>query len=213
MITREYMQEIDSAAIKQLNIPGIVLMENASIGFMQYLPEEEDNYLIMCGTGNNGGDGLAVARHLYNRKKNVAITIVGDMAKASADFLTNFKICQAMKIEMKNYENISLFENDMEKHNIIIDALLGTGLKGDVREPFYSIIDSINSSGKKVYSIDIPSGLCANKGVPLGISVKAAMTVTMHRIKIGLNIGKEYTGVIKIASIGIPFDFTPKREV
>lgn len=210
MITREEMQAIDTSAMKQLEIPGIILMENASISFVQYLPQDEDNYLIIAGMGNNGGDGLAIARHLAVTNKKVSIIIVGDLLKSKHDFFVNFKIIKAMKLNLDFYDDILKLEKEIEKSDIIIDSLLGTGLKGQVKEPFFTIIDAINNSGKKVYSVDIPSGLDTNNGIPLGICVKADMTVTMHAMKIGLHTGKEYTGDVKIANIGIPFDYKPK---
>lgn len=204
MITRERMQEIDKNAIEKVGIPSIVLMENAAIHFTYQLNPIEDHYIILASVGNNGGDGLAIGRQLLNQNKKVKILIIGNLEKATTDFMINYHILKKLGHIPLWITEVLEIEKHLEDGDIIIDAIFGIGLKGEVREPYQEIIKKINASNKKIISVDIPSGLDANTGSPLGICVKAHQTITMYAIKQGLIKGSEWVGKVSIASIGIP---------
>ncbi|NLM06696.1 MAG: NAD(P)H-hydrate epimerase [Tissierellia bacterium] len=203
MITREEMQAIDRSAIEDLEIPSIVLMENAAINTFYNMPKDEDNYLILAGVGNNGGDGLALGRQLLNNNKKVSFLITGDITKSSTDFLCNLKILQKMNVKIDIYKNVKDLKSHIDKSSVVIDSIFGTGLIRPLSEKYIGIVKAVNESGKKVYSIDIPTGLDANTGIPLGGSIKANRTFTMHEVKIGLDKGREYVGEVTVCSIGI----------
>lgn len=212
MITREEMQAIDKSAINDLCIPSIVLMENAALNTFYQLPEDEDSYLILAGVGNNGGDGLALGRQLINAGKKVSFLITGDITKSSTDFLTNLKILQKMKADLSEYTNIEDLKSKIRDSEIIIDSIFGTGLVRPLLDKHLGIVNAVNESDKKIYSIDIPTGLDANEGIPLGGAIKAKITYTMHEIKIGLEKGRKYAGDVIVCNIGISRDYKIKTQ-
>jgi len=156
---------------------------------------------IFCGGGNNGGDGFVVARHLYNNNVKVKVFVVHDEYKYSGDARINLKIVKRIKIPVNKISNIK----GKLRADLIIDALLGTGTSGELRETYKEIIKKINSLKKPVVSIDVPSGIDADTGLSLGAVVKANATVTMAAIKKGLlkNEGKKNSGKIYVVDIGI----------
>ncbi len=210
IISATQMQAIDRYAIEKIGIPSIVLMENAAIKFIDAIDlENTESYTIICATGNNGGDGLAIARHLFLNNKIVDLFIIGEPDKGTDDFKINLNILKNIKLpftivnqnlmEAKNSLEKSLKENDLT-----IDALFGIGLNGEVSGLYSQIIKKINQHARKVLAVDIPSGLDANSGKVLGIAVKANQTISFHHIKKGLSRNKLYSGEVLVADIGIP---------
>lgn len=204
MITREEMQQIDRDAIDHLHIPSIVLMENAAIHFVYQLDLSRDNYLILASVGNNGGDGLAITRQLMIRNKKVQTIVIGNLEKSTPDFLINYNILKHLGAEPLITGDLEIIEEKIAEADVIIDALFGIGIKTPLREPYPQLIDAVNRSGRHIVSVDIPSGLDANTGIPLGTCIKADKTITMHAVKQGFFKGKEFVGELSIASIGIP---------
>ncbi|MCS7229301.1 MAG: NAD(P)H-hydrate dehydratase [Candidatus Kryptonium sp.] len=214
----EEMRKCDSYAIDQLGIPGLLLMENASQGvvnsiLMKYGGVAGKKVFVFCGSGNNGGDGLAVARKLFGMKADVYVFLLSEPEKLRGDAKTNYEI--ALRIN-KNKREIDVFEiitlkdvKDLEKYprpDLVIDAIFGTGFKGKVQGLFYDVISWINSIRAYTVSIDIPSGLDGDTGEVAGIAVRADLTATMGLPKTGLmlNLGKILPGKIYIIDIGIP---------
>lgn len=167
---------------------------------------------ILCGPGNNGGDGLAVARTLHNRGFDVLVFYVGDIERvtdASDDVRTNQALLNRLGIEvieLNSVDQIRDAENDIAQSVVIIDAMFGTGLTRTLDEPWRQVIDIVNQSDASVLSIDVPSGLCTNTGVVMGDCVRADVTVTFTLPKIGFSegAGETMTGEVKVAEIGIP---------
>jgi len=162
--------------------------------------------VIFCGCGNNGGDGFVAARHLFNKGVSATVVIMNDPDKYTGDALTNLKIISKFKIKIKKW---NYWKTDFCSPDIIIDGLLGTGFKGEVREPYASAIKKINSFDKPVVSIDVPSGLNADTGCSGGETVNASVTVTMAAVKKGC-IAKsalKFCGKIIVADIGLPRNF------
>lgn len=207
-LSAEKMRETDRYAIEELKIPGIVLMENAVIKFISNLDLSKDKYLVAAGGGNNGGDGFGIARHLKVLGKDVKVALLGDSARIKGDAKINFDILEKLEIPVIEINDMNWHELEdySEEADIIIDAILGTGLDLDITGYYKYSIAIINSSEKPVYAVDLPSGLNATTGKIMGIAVKAVKTVTFQYMKEGFQNeeSKEYTGEVVVENIGIP---------
>ncbi|BBM52444.1 carbohydrate kinase [Leptotrichia trevisanii] len=200
----ETTRKIDSFAINELKIPGIVLMENAAISFVKHIDENEDNFLIICGKGNNGGDGYAIARQLFSKRKNVKIFCISN-ENMSNDCSINYEICKNMGIEI--FYEIEELNKLLLECEVVIEGIFGTGLNSEIKGIYREIIEKINavSNNKKIYSIDIPSGINGDTGEIMGISIKANVTISFVTYKKGfLNSKiKNYLGKVIIENIGL----------
>ena len=206
-ISCQEMKEMDSYAINTVGIPSIVLMENAALKVINNIDLNFNNFTVVCGRGNNGGDGLAVARHLIIKGKKVRIYIVGDIKNGTEDFNINLSILKNLKAEIiniKNEKELLQLKEDLSVSDITIDALFGIGLKRNIEGLYLEIIKMINNESKQIISVDIPSGIDGDTGKPMGICVKADKTVTFHKMKKGLLNCGNYTGEIIVEDIGIP---------
>lgn len=202
------MKGMDSYAINNIGIPSIILMENAALKVLENIDlNNMDSYTIVCGTGNNGGDGLAVARHLILKEKTVDLFIVGSLDKGTKDFNVNLNILKNIGLNFTNIvdnNGLDRLGKATKNNKLTIDSIFGIGITRNVEGLFFNVIDIINKNSKSILSIDIPSGLDGDTGKVLGIAVKANKTVTFHRMKNGLTENKDYTGDIIVADIGIP---------
>ncbi|MFH1227173.1 MAG: NAD(P)H-hydrate epimerase [Planctomycetota bacterium] len=211
-LSRAQMQKSDRIAIERFGIPSLLLMENAgrivAEESIKLLGESQNRrVLVVCGKGNNGGDGLVAARYLVNRRIKTDILFLDKPVNPSRTVETavNLHIARKMKIPLlTDYKK--LLAGKFKKYGLIIDAIFGVGLAREVLPPYSEIVRAINNSGLPIVAIDIPSGLDADTGRPLGIAVKAKLTVTMSAPKKGfLKPGAGfYTGNIIVADIGIP---------
>jgi len=225
VMSRDEVRAFDEWAIEELGIPGIVLMENAGRSCAQFIIEtlskiKKPKVCIFCGTGNNGGDGFVIARHLHNAGFNVTIAICGSIAKLKGDARINYDILigLGLKIETLDMDNADDFDSRVtslaQDANMIVDAIFGTGLTGTLRDEYKQLIKSINELGCPVLSVDIPSGLDCDTGIPLGASIKANCTVTFAAVKKGFVFenARGYTGDIFVASIGVePNQQSPQK--
>ena len=222
-LRRNEVREIDRKAIEEYEIPGIILMENAGRNvveeILKILPEpDKAKVVIFCGKGNNGGDGFVIARHLYNKGVNVSVYLLSRISNvlADGDASTNLKILLNMNLKIKELEEVDIEEigKKLQGCNIIVDAIFGTGLSGEVREPARSLIMKINETNIPVVSVDIPSGLDCNEGVVLGAAVKATKTVTFVAAKTGFfkECGREYTGELVVSDISVPKELVEDRQ-
>ena len=205
-VSREQARADDKRAIETFGIPSILLMENAALAVVQQV-KEYMVFAIVCSAGSNGGDGLAIARHLCIMGKDVRVYIVGDPKKGSDDFKTNLRIMSKLAPEVLNVvsdENYEEFESALKGCETCIDAIFGTGLNRPVEGMHKRVIESINKLATHIVSVDIPSGLDCDTGQPLGISVRATQTITFHRMKRGLDISPVYGGDVAVSYIGIP---------
>jgi NAD(P)H-hydrate epimerase len=214
ILTSRQMSNIDGRAIKGFGIPGIILMENAGIQAMHFIMDsieeiEAKNILILCGTGNNGGDGFVVARHLYSHGLFPEIKLIGEAKKVKGDALTNLKIAKKIRIpieEIKTEASWRKFRSQLTNFQCIIDALLGTGLQGAPRGIYKMIIEDINQSLSEVVAIDIPSGLSGDTYKVSGAAVEADYTITFCCPKIPhvFPPAENYIGELEVADINIP---------
>lgn len=221
LYTANQVKEADEFAIKSLNFPSIVLMENAARSIFSLLKEtysiQGKRIAVIVGKGNNGGDGLALARHLIINEIHVDIILVEDEKLLSPDSKINYEILKRL-INYYPKCTISKFSNNsykiIRKADLIIDALFGTGISGQIREPYKSIIDFVNQLNAIKIAIDIPSGLNANTGFT-ETAFHADLTITLAGLKRGLfvNDGKFYSGVVKKGSIGIGDEYFNSLQV
>jgi NAD(P)H-hydrate epimerase len=221
--TAEQMQELDQKAIEAYRIPGIVLMENAGRGATEVISKtfpdlQRKKIAIIAGKGNNGGDGFVIARHLLNQGISVKVYLLTDPKALRGDAETNFHIFLRMKGEVisapssKDYQKI---KKDLERFDLLIDGIFGTGLDAEVRGYYREVIDHLNTLQKPIVSIDIPSGLDANTGKPLGTAVRASLTVTFGLVKVAhlVSPGLDYVGSVKVIDIGIPRRLVEEEEI
>jgi len=208
-LTRAQVREIDRRSIEEFHIPGVVLMENAARAVTAVALEmlrgvDDPSVLIVCGGGNNGGDGLAVARHLHNQGVDVALALTIDPARYAGDALINWQIVQAIRLP------ITIATPD-GIHNagdaLVIDAIFGTGLSEPPREPFPALVRAITDCDCPVLAVDLPSGLDCDTGQPLGsAAIVADRTVTFVAEKAGFANpdSRQYTGQVVVGDIGSP---------
>ncbi|NOY68317.1 MAG: NAD(P)H-hydrate dehydratase [Deltaproteobacteria bacterium] len=214
LLTADEMREADRQTIESFGIPGRVLMENAGRGavrvFLENFPDALNKAVgIAAGRGNNGGDGFVMARCLASMGADVTIFLLSEPARLSGDAAANFGLLSPLNIPVIEIPDVDAFhtlKSRMQKPMLWIDAIFGTGLNSDIRGHYRQIIDFINDSGKPVFSVDIPSGLHADIGQPLGTCIKAHATATFGAAKPGLVMapGCACSGRLSIIDIGIP---------
>lgn len=207
-LTRDQVREIDRRSIEDYHIPGVVLMENASRAATEAAMEfitPGKKALILCGGGNNGGDGLAVARHLHNRGVDVHIGLTISPEKYHGDALINWNIVRAMNLP---FSAITAGEIAKSPADLIIDAIFGTGLQQAPRAPFGEFTDAIRGLNRPVLAIDLPSGMDCDTGNALGDCIAATVTVTFVGEKAGFAnpAAKQFTGRIVVGDIGCPVE-------
>lgn len=201
------IRDLDRCAITEYGIPGIVLMENAARQAAQdiwdVMQDRAASVWIFCGRGNNAGDGLAVARHLYNWGGVVVVVMVEGADKLQGDALTNYEIISKMGIDCRTLDSETV---PLLGGCVVVDALLGTGLKGALRSPYAALVQDINRRADYTVSLDIPTGLDGDTGEVCGNAIKADMTITFAASKQGFEIahGPEYCGDVRVKEISIP---------
>jgi len=208
-LTRAQSREIDRRSIEEYHLPGIVLMENAARSLADVACEMLDgqnnkSVLILCGGGNNGGDGLAAARHLHNRNIEVTIALMTDPSHYQGDALINWQIIAAMRLPVSQADPKAL---PITSASLLIDAVFGTGLTQPPRPPFDEFVAAVERASISVLAVDIPSGLDCDTGQPLGPAcIRATRTVTFAADKIGFSKpgAQRYLGKVTVADIGCP---------
>lgn len=213
VVTSQQMREIDRKALEENNLSDLILMENAGLRIFQRLKNiypglRLKKVIIFAGSGNNGGDGFVVARHLYNYGVKAKVFLLAPFHKIKGEAGENLNIIEKMGVELIEVETVKLEEIQevVQKFDLIIDAILGTGLQGRVTGLKAKIIDLVNVAGKEVVAIDVPSGLNADTGKIEGPCIKATHTITLALPKIGLMLfpGASFAGKVTIEDIGIP---------
>lgn len=214
LVNNSEMQKIDSWAQKSLKIPGMILMENAGRGCVDVLKEyfelEGLNALIVCGKGNNGGDGMVIARHLKNKGANVKVALLGRGKELKGDALLNYQILKKAKFDIVEVGSTNKLQKIFQEchYDCIIDAIFGTGFKGKPQGLFYEAIKLINETNAFVLSVDIPSGINGDTGRFEKTSVIADATAVMCLPKRGnyLFPGRAFSGDIYLIDIGVPYE-------
>ncbi len=207
-ITSEEMGRVDEEAEK-LGVPRLLLMENAGSAVARFLLRTfgRRTVLLFCGLGNNGGDGLAAARHLASYGCRVEVVMVGEPSKIrTQEARLNWEVVGRMESVGRR---VVLSPSDLqglkpEGAEVVVDAMLGTGVRGELREPYLSAVRWINRSGLPVVAVDTPTGLDPSTGEVCGEAVRAHFTLTFHRMKRGLLRAPHLTGKILVEGIGVP---------
>jgi NAD(P)H-hydrate epimerase len=212
VLTAAAMREVDRAAIEDLGIPSLVLMENAAIGVADAMGEvfpRTTSAAIFCGPGNNGGDGLAVARHLAVRGAEVWVFVVAGGRALSEDAAVQLGICRRQGLPVREID----LEEDLDEAfelagqcDVIVDALFGTGLERPLTGLFARVVEAINELPAPCVAVDLPSGLSGSRAQPLGPHVQAALTVTFAAPKVPhvLPPASEAVGRMVVTDLGIP---------
>ncbi|MBI3819885.1 MAG: NAD(P)H-hydrate epimerase [Planctomycetes bacterium] len=210
--TASQSRSFDRAAEETLGVPGEILMENAGASVARAAFElaqtlSKRRIVIICGIGNNGGDGFVAARHLAGSIP-VEVFLVGTSSRVSGDAARNLERLRKLpSISIRNVTEIEMFEAGSPWPDaLLVDALFGTGLDRPVSGLQRSVIESVNASGAPILAVDIPSGLAADTGAVQGAAVRAHATVTFVATKTGFfrERGPEHTGKLMMAGIGVP---------
>lgn len=210
-VTREEMQWLDRMTTERYGIPSIQLMENAGREVCDVVQREFSprRVLVFSGKGNNGGDGFVAARHLVNRGYSVQVLFLEDPLKLKSDPLVNYTILEKIKVPLRMIDD-TFREQEIQAYckqaDLVIDAIFGIGINSPVSGKYEKAISAVNQCGKRVVSVDIPSGLNADTGAIYGVAVKAWMTVALAYPKVGffVNEGPTHAGRIEVVDIGIP---------
>lgn len=208
VLTRDQVRSIDRRAIDEYEMPGVILMENAGRNAAELIDRRyghptKNKVAIFCGPGNNGGDGFVIARHLCNRGWQVRVVLTCQQDKLKGDALINYRIVEHTSIPI---EQLASGSEVIQWSDLIVDALLGTGFTGQVREPLSDMIEQLNRCGKPIVAVDVPSGLDCDTGQPADATIRAEFTITFVAVKTGLAqlSARPYVGQVVVADIGVP---------
>ena len=208
------MQLMDQYTMEKLGLPGIVLMENAGAAVVSEViknfPNRNTHIIVLAGGGNNGGDGFVIARRLIDFGYDVMLVLAVAEQHLKGDAKVHYDVYKNRQLPMVKAENV-----DLKKAQVIIDALLGTGVQGEVREPFYSLIQAVNETAAFVYAVDVPSGVNANTGEVANVAIRAHKTITFALPKKGfyLQQGPEMIGEVVCADISVPASLVQTLEL
>lgn len=212
IVTADQMQAIDRYAINVLEIPSLILMENAALRTIDQIDlNHRHSFAIFCGTGNNGGDGLAIARGLIALGKKVHVFMVGERGDGSEEFKVNYQALENLTepIWLRTLGDLETLADKLQDVNTIIDCIFGIGINREIRGPAVVIIEQINNSRIYTISIDIPSGMNPDSGKSFGAVIDASEIICLQYKKQGLNQSPYVHCPIKVVPIGIP-DFVDK---
>ena len=218
VLTAAEARAFDRWAIEKLGVPPLVLMENAALALAEAIGEgfgEARRIAIFCGPGNNGGDGLALARQLLTRGYEVSLYLATFGHALANDCAQQLEICQAMDLRIVELgDDWQESASGAAEADLVVDALFGTGLDRPLRAPYAPLIHWLNTLSVPRLAVDIPSGLDAGKAQPIGPAIRADATVTFAAPKLAhlLLPAAEWVGDLSVADLGVPFDLSPCAE-
>ena len=214
IVTAQEMASLDRQTIEEIGIPGIVLMENAGRGaaafFQEVLPDLLNRRItVLAGSGNNAGDGFVLARLFWLKDADVRVICLCSPDRLKGDALTNFRIMEKLGIPVYVWDEQADFEQQwpwIEESDVLIDAILGTGLQSEVHGLFRTVIEAVNALSVPILAVDVPSGLDASSGKIMGAAIHALATATFGLPKVGqvLAPGEDHVGRLGVVDIGIP---------
>src|SRR5579863_10090018 len=216
LFSRAQMRAFDAYAIAECHVPSVVLMENAGRGATEVLVRElcsgdasGSRVVVVCGTGNNGGDGLVVARRLAVLGAKPVVVVAGDPARMSADALVNLEAWRGIGGEVRQVRteaSLATLTDSLAEADLVVDAVFGTGLDRAVDGFFADVVRAVNVSRGKRFALDLPSGMDADTGAALGVAVEAICTATFAHAKLGLRTpnGAHLAGRVHVVDIGVP---------
>jgi ADP-dependent NAD(P)H-hydrate dehydratase / NAD(P)H-hydrate epimerase len=222
ILTAAQMREADRYTIEEIGIPSLVLMENAGrqvVAAIEAAYEErlDGRVAVLCGRGNNGGDGFVVARTLLQRGVDCAVFVIGSLGAVRGDARVNLDILGRLGVtvvEINDEQTWELHFSEIAQCTLIVDAIFGTGLKSALAGMLETVVADVNASGIPIVSIDLPSGLSADTPHLIGDCMDASMTVTLAAPKLPLVLppAEAHAGDVVIADIGIPTDVIEELE-
>lgn len=212
-ITRDQARRVDQRAIAEYGITGLVLMENAGRGvadcLCQSIPDDARRVVLCCGKGNNAGDGFVIARHLDLRGYDVRVLLWAEPSELTGDAAANFWILEKTGVPIEIFgkrHDPERLRAQLSGAAYAVDALLGTGARGEPRPPLDGVIDQLNGSTVPILAVDLPSGLDCDTGVAANRTIRATVTCTFLAVKVGFTKpdADQYTGRIHVLDIGAP---------
>lgn len=210
LVSAKEMLAFDRYVIETLGVPSLLLMENAGRGLAEEILKgvhARSLVVIVCGTGNNGGDGFVAARHLWIAGIKPKVFLLGKSRDLKPDSKIHFQILRKLGLSVVELRGLNpAFEKAVRQSQVVVDALFGVGLNRALGEPFRKVIEFLNASKRRIISADVPSGLDATTGNIWGECIRADKTVTFSFAKRGFykNTGPQMTGKVVIAPIGVP---------
>ncbi len=207
-LTRRECRDLDRRAMQDFGVPGVVLMENAGRAMAELLLSRPTPgpVVICCGKGNNGGDGLVIARHLDIARVPVRVLLFADKERIKGDAGVNLNILLRAGIPVEEMADETALPAILAEAGWVVDALFGTGLDEAVRAPLDRVIAAINAAGRPVLAVDCPSGMDVDTGRPLGACVRATVTATVQARKVGFDApgAEAYLGEVVVVGMGAP---------
>lgn len=211
-LTRAAARDLDAYVRDVCGVPGVVLMENAGRGVAELLRslEAAGPVIILCGSGNNGGDGFVVARYLDNAGIEVRVLLFADPKKLVGDAAVHFRslpFTRAKVITLADGLEQATWRRELAAADWVVDALVGSGQQGALRAPLDQVVADLNACGARVLAVDLPSGLDCDTGEPLGAAVRATHTATIVASKVGFGQpgAKPYIGEVHVIDMAMPF--------
>jgi hydroxyethylthiazole kinase-like uncharacterized protein yjeF len=214
VLSREQVRAFDRACIDDCHVPSVVLMENAGRGAVDAIercwpdrPIAGARVVVVCGIGNNGGDGFVVARHLVTRGATVEVFLAGSASKLQGDARAHFEAMLGLGLVAREAApDLAPFRAALVEAVFVVDAVFGTGLSRPVEGAHATILEAMQQARRPIVALDLPSGLDADTGMPLGVAVHADLTVTFAAHKLGLltPTGSRFSGEVVLADIGVP---------
>jgi ADP-dependent NAD(P)H-hydrate dehydratase / NAD(P)H-hydrate epimerase len=209
ILTREQMRAYDARAIDVCGVPGLVLMENAGRGAAEIIAARAGAgpVAIVCGRGNNGGDGFVVARHLRARAIEVDVLVIGERDRVKGDARSNLDALLGLGVAATFVgDDLTPVARAVDRASLVVDALFGTGLDRALESPWAEVVAMLNARRCPLVALDIPSGIDANTGAVLGAAVRADVTITFGHRKAGLlqGAGLGHGGELSVVGLGIP---------
>ncbi len=210
-LTRDQIRRVDKIAIEEFGIPGILLMENAGRGIAEIMLRDgiSGKVVIACGKGNNAGDGLVLARQLNARGVDTLVLLLASAESFRGDAVANWKIHESLAlpvVDLSHAQSVSDFEPYLSEAAWLVDALLGTGARGEPEHPFNLAIEAMNLTNVRRLAIDLPSGLDCDSGQPATVTFRAHLTCTLAAAKVGFNAAaaRPFVGRVEVVNLGIP---------
>ena len=214
------MRNIDRRAIREFGIPGPVLMENAAAAIMAEMERFFEGLAgvrvgIVCGKGNNGGDGLALARRLRIRGVPVRVALLAPFAALQGEAKMNLAVLRKTAVEIVPNASPQAISSLVDWSDVLVDAMLGVGLSSPLKGTYAFVVELLNAAGRPVVAVDVPTGVNSDTGEVMGSAVRADLTVTMALPKRGLVLypGASHAGKMRVADIGMPPEVIEKENI
>lgn len=207
VLSREQVRALDRHASEVCSVPSLLLMENAGRGAADAIAARTDRrarVLVLCGGGNNGGDGFVVARRLRVLDRDVRVLLLGTVQALSGDARVNADAWRGVGGILQEVGELAPVAQALDQSDIVVDALFGTGLSRPIEGLAREVIDAVNARGRRVFALDVPSGLDADSGQILGVAARAEVTLTFAHLKWGLLGASSTTGEVQVVDIGVP---------